>query len=76
MIKSAEIQVDGRPALLTVPVDAPVRVGVVALHGSSNSSYRQVIFEHLAATLAPLGDAVLAFERARSRLTERAGATR
>ncbi|QNE19625.1 alpha/beta hydrolase [Kribbella qitaiheensis] len=37
---------------------------MVALHGSSNSSYRQAIFEHLANTLAPLGAAVLSFERA------------
>lgn len=64
MIKASEIQVDGRPALLTVPASVPVRSGVVALHGSGNSSYRQVIFEHLASTLAPLGVAVLAFERA------------
>jgi len=64
MIKSEEILVDGRPALLAVPVEGPVRAGVVALHGSSSSSYRQVIFEHLANTLAPLGIAVLSFERA------------
>lgn len=64
VIKAQEIQVDGRPALLTVPTEVPVRTGVVALHGSSSSSYRQAIFEHLAATLAPLGVAVLAFERA------------
>src|SRR5882757_4075668 len=64
MIKSEELQVDGRPALLTVPAEGPVRAGVVALHGSSSSSYRQVIFEHLANTLAPLGIAVLSFERA------------
>jgi pimeloyl-ACP methyl ester carboxylesterase len=64
VIKSVEIQVDGRPALLTVPTDVPVRAGVVALHGSSSSSYRQAIFEHLANTVAPLGVAVLAFERA------------
>lgn len=36
----------------------------MALHGSSDSSHRQVLFEHLAATVAPLGVAVLAFERA------------
>jgi len=64
MIKSEELQVDGRPALLTVPAEGPVRAGVVALHGSSSSSYRQVIFEHLANTLAPRGIAVLSFERA------------
>jgi uncharacterized protein len=64
MIKAHEISVDGRPALLTVPTEVPVRAGVVALHGSSSSVYRQAIFEHLAATLAPLGVAVLAFERA------------
>ncbi|WP_112248662.1 alpha/beta hydrolase family protein [Kribbella monticola] len=63
MITAKEVQVDGRPALLTVPTDEPVRAGVVALHGSGNSSYRQVIFEHLANTLAPLGVAVLSFER-------------
>ncbi|MEV6416136.1 alpha/beta hydrolase [Kribbella sp. NPDC051718] len=64
MIKAQEIVVDGRPALLTVPAEVPVRAGVVALHGSSSSSFEQPIFEHLAATLAPLGVAVLAFERA------------
>jgi len=31
MIKSEELQVDGRPALLTVPTEGPVRAGVVAL---------------------------------------------
>jgi pimeloyl-ACP methyl ester carboxylesterase len=64
VITAKEVQVDGRPALLTVPADGPVKAGVVALHGSSSSSYRQVIFEHLANTLAPLGVAVLSFERA------------
>ncbi|MBB5838963.1 alpha/beta hydrolase family protein [Kribbella italica] len=63
-ISSSEIVVDGRPGLLTVPADGVVRGGVVALHGSSSSSYRQVIFEHLAETVAPLGIAVLSFERA------------
>jgi pimeloyl-ACP methyl ester carboxylesterase len=62
VITAKEVQVDGRPALLTAPTE--VRAGVVALHGSSSSSYRQVIFEHLANTLAPLGVAVLSFERA------------
>jgi pimeloyl-ACP methyl ester carboxylesterase len=64
MIISSEIAVDGRPGLLSVPTDGVVRGGVVALHGSSSSSYRQVIFEHLAETVAPLGIAVLSFERA------------
>jgi pimeloyl-ACP methyl ester carboxylesterase len=64
VIWSSKLEVDGRPALLTVPVDVPVRSGVVALHGSSSSSYQQAIFQHLANTLAPLGVAVLAFERA------------
>ncbi|MEV6284286.1 alpha/beta hydrolase [Kribbella sp. NPDC051770] len=64
MIVSSEVEVDGRRGLLTVPGDQVVRGGVVALHGSSSSSYRQVIFEHLAATVAPLGIAVLSFERA------------
>lgn len=63
-ISSSEIVVDGRPGLLTVPADGVVRGGVVALHGSSSSSYRQVIFEHLAETVAPLGIAVVSFERA------------
>jgi hypothetical protein len=64
MTKAQEIAVDGRPALLTVSTGVPVRVGVVALHGSSSSSREQPIFEHLAATLAPLGVAVLTFDRA------------
>jgi pimeloyl-ACP methyl ester carboxylesterase len=63
-ISCSEIVVDGRPGLLSVPADGVVRGGVVALHGSSSSSYRQVIFEHLAATVAPLGIAVVSFERA------------
>ncbi|MGC4937134.1 alpha/beta hydrolase family protein [Kribbella sp. DT2] len=63
-ISSSQVEVDGRPGLLTVPADGIVRGGVVALHGSSSSSYRQVIFEHLAETVAPLGIAVLSFERA------------
>ncbi|WP_328990033.1 alpha/beta hydrolase [Kribbella sp. NBC_01245] len=64
MTITSEIQVDGRPALLTVPADGPVRAGVVALHGSGNPSHAQPIFEHLAQVAAPLGYAVLSFERA------------
>lgn len=64
MIFSEKLEFDGQPIKMTAPNEVPVRAGVVALHGSSSSSLEQPIFEHLAATLAPLGIAVLSFERA------------
>jgi hypothetical protein len=53
-----------RPALLQVPADgAAPRAGVVALHGASLPQRRQPLFDHLAATLGPLGVAVLSYDR-------------
>lgn len=50
--------------LLRTP-DGDVRLmgGVVALHGASNPARSQPLFDHLAGTLAPLGYAVLSYDR-------------
>lgn len=55
---------DGAPGIgiLRIP-PGTVRLGVVALHGASSGTARQPMFEHLAATLAPLGVAVLSYDR-------------
>ena len=50
------------PATLTLP-EGPVRGGVVPLHPASDGSRRQFLFEHLADTVAPMGLAVLRFDR-------------
>lgn len=52
------------PATLSLPA-APVRYGVVALHGSSDPSRNHPLYVHLAHTLAPLGVAVLRYDRRR-----------
>ncbi|MDQ2738960.1 MAG: alpha/beta hydrolase [Actinomycetota bacterium] len=53
----------GRPAVCWMPEPGPVRGGIVALHGASSPIRRQPLFDHLASTLAPLGWAVLAYDR-------------
>jgi uncharacterized protein len=49
-------------ATVTLP-SGPVRGAVVALHPASDGSRRQLLFEHLAAAVAPRGVAVLRFDR-------------
>jgi len=57
----------GRTGLLRQPDDGtPVRGGVVALHGASDPSRRQPLFDHLADTITPLGFAVLSYDRRES----------
>jgi len=52
------------PGLLRVPdAGVEVRGGVVPLHGAAFPERDQPLFEHLAATLTPLGYAVLSFDR-------------
>ncbi len=54
----------GRTGLLRRPDDGvPLRGGVVALHGASDPSRRQPLFDHLADTITPLGFAVLSYDR-------------
>jgi uncharacterized protein len=50
---------------LTLPAGR-ARGGIVPLHPASDGSRRQFLFEHLADTVAPLGVAVLRFDRRRS----------
>ncbi len=54
----------GRVGLLQRPdPDVSLRGGVVALHGASDPSRRQPLFDHLAQTVTPLGFAVLSYDR-------------
>lgn len=57
-----ELTVAGLPATLTLP-QGPARGGVVSLHPASDGSRRQLLFDHLAATLPRRGVAVLRFDR-------------
>lgn len=50
------------PATLSLPA-GPVRHGVVALHGASDPRRSHPLYVHLARTLAPLGVAVLRYDR-------------
>ncbi|MGY0232099.1 alpha/beta hydrolase family protein [Longispora urticae] len=61
---TSELEVPGlgRSALLRLP-DGPVRAGVVALHPAAYGNRDQVLFEHLAETLTPLGYAVASYDR-------------
>ncbi|GIG59990.1 hypothetical protein Lfu02_43620 [Longispora fulva] len=52
----------GRAGLLRVP-DGPVLAGMVALHPANDPGRDQPTFEHLAATVVPLGYAVLSYDR-------------
>ncbi len=57
----------GRTGLLRQPDNGvPLRGGVVALHGASDPSRRQPLFDHLADTITPLGFAVLSYDRRES----------
>jgi pimeloyl-ACP methyl ester carboxylesterase len=52
------------PGLLRAPDQgAPVRGGVVALHGAALPQREQPLFEHLARILTPFGFAVLTYDR-------------
>ncbi|WP_018348977.1 alpha/beta hydrolase family protein [Longispora albida] len=53
----------GRPGRLHLPGDRPPHTGIVALHPAYLGDREQPIFEHLAGTLAPLGYAVLTYDR-------------
>ena len=57
-----ELTIAGLPATLTLPEEA-ARGGIVPLHPASDGSRDQLLFEHLAETLGPLGVAVLAYDR-------------
>ncbi len=63
-MQTREITIDslGRPGLLRLP-DGNARGGVIALHGAGLPSRDQPLFTHLAATVTPLGFAVLSFDR-------------
>jgi uncharacterized protein len=61
-VPARELTVAGRSATLTLP-DGAALGGVVPLHPASDGSRRQLLFEHLADTLAPRGVAVLAYDR-------------
>ncbi|WP_412540100.1 alpha/beta fold hydrolase [Longispora sp. K20-0274] len=62
MISELDVPGLGRPALLRLP-EGPVRAGVVALHPAAYGERDQVLFEHLAETLTPLGYAVASYDR-------------
>lgn len=59
-----ELEWAGGPgsAVLRVP-DGGIGAGLVALHGASDGRARQPLFEHISQILAPLGVAVLSYER-------------
>jgi uncharacterized protein len=57
-----ELALADLPATLTLP-EGPVRGGIVPLHPASDGSRNQLLFDHLAETLAPRGLAVLRFDR-------------
>ena len=50
------------PAVLTLP-DEHARAGIVTLHPASGPSREYFLFEHLASLAAPLGIAVLSYDR-------------
>jgi uncharacterized protein len=65
-MRSSEIAIGALagPGLLRLPdPEVAVRGGVVPLHGAAFPQRDQPLFEHLARTLAPLGYAVLSFDR-------------
>lgn len=65
-MQTSELTLPGldRIALVQRPDgDVPIRGGLVALHGASDPSRRQPLFNHLAETVTPLGYAVLSYDR-------------